>query len=154
MGEPLDCVRCPSLCCRLAGYVHVRRADVRRLAAHLGLTVRAFERAHVVRTNRRGERLIKEADATCQFLGPDRMCRVYAARPKDCQGYVCWNQPVTTVYEFARFLQDPGLRGTGSHEPGLKEPGLQEPGLQPPPPGPATAPDPAAAAGPPAPAPR
>jgi Fe-S-cluster containining protein len=38
-------------------------------------------------------------------LGDDRMCRVYEARPKDCRGYVCWNQSDDTVYQFARFFQ-------------------------------------------------
>jgi hypothetical protein len=30
---------------------------------------------------------------------------VYEARPRDCRGYVCWNQEDTTVFEFARFYQ-------------------------------------------------
>lgn len=77
--------------------------DTRRLADHLGLTVEEFEKKHLVvrRTKKRRGR-IKEHDRSCQFLGKDRRCTVYEARPTDCRGYVCWTQPDTTVYEFAR----------------------------------------------------
>jgi len=44
---------------------------------------------------------------TCQFLGADRTCTVYEARPTDCRGYVCWDQDDTTVYDYARFMQLP-----------------------------------------------
>jgi Fe-S-cluster containining protein len=104
-GHPLDCLKCPSLCCRMAGYVEVSRADIRRLAKFLGLTVAEFERRHIVERTRKGSKRIKAGYDTCQFLGEDRMCTVYAARPKDCGGYFCWDQADGTVYEFARFFQ-------------------------------------------------
>jgi Fe-S-cluster containining protein len=103
----LDCLACPALCCRQAGYVEVTEPDIRRLAKFLGLTVRAFEAKHIVEKTRRGLKRIKAGYETCQFLDNDRRCSVYAARPKDCRGYVCWNQPDTTVFEFAKFLQKP-----------------------------------------------
>ena len=103
----LDCLACPALCCRQAGYVEVTEPDIRRLAKFLGLTVRAFEAKHIVDKTRRGLKRIKAGYETCQFLDNDRRCSVYAARPKDCRGYVCWNQPDTTVFEFAKFLQKP-----------------------------------------------
>ena len=105
--KALNCLACPALCCRQAGYVEVTVRDVRRLAKFLGLTVRAFEAKHIVEKTRRGSKRIKAGYETCQFLDNDRRCSVYAARPKDCRGYVCWNQEDTTVYEFARFYQIP-----------------------------------------------
>ncbi len=104
-GQTLDCLKCPSLCCRMAGYVEVSRADIRRLAKFLGLTVPEFERRHIVERTRKGAKRIKSGYDTCQFLGEDRMCTVYAGRPKDCRGYFCWDQADSTVHEFARFLQ-------------------------------------------------
>ena len=101
----LDCLKCPSLCCRMAGYVHVTREDIRRLAKHLGLTVAAFEAKHILEVTRKGEKRIKSGYKSCQFLTEDRLCGVYAARPKDCRGYVCWNQEDETVYDYAAFLQ-------------------------------------------------
>ena len=104
---PLSCLKCPSLCCKMAGYVEVSRNDIRRLAKWLGLTVRQFEERHIVEVTRKREKLIKEADETCQFLGANRTCTVYAARPKDCREYVCWDQDDSTVYDFAKFFQLP-----------------------------------------------
>ncbi len=104
-GESLDCLKCPSLCCRMAGYVRVSREDIRRLAKFLGLTVREFEERHIVERTRKGEKRIKTGTGTCQFLGDNRRCTVYTARPRDCRGYVCWDQEDTTVFEFARFYQ-------------------------------------------------
>jgi Fe-S-cluster containining protein len=91
----------------MAGYVRVSRADIRRLAKFLELTVREFEERHIVERTRKGEKRIKTGTGTCQFLGNDRRCTVYDGRPRDCRGYVCWNQEDTTVFDFARFFQMP-----------------------------------------------
>jgi len=101
----LSCLKCPSFCCKMAGYVQVTETDIRRLAKHLGLTARAFEDKHVLKVTRKGEKLIKPGYETCQFLGEDRRCTVYEARPKDCRGYVCWEAADRTVYDNARFIQ-------------------------------------------------
>ncbi|HXT80062.1 MAG TPA: YkgJ family cysteine cluster protein [Acetobacteraceae bacterium] len=103
--ERLDCLKCPSLCCRMAGYVRVSRDDIRRLAKFLNLSVAEFEKRHIVETTRKGEKRIKQGFKTCQFLSEDRLCSVYEARPHDCRGYVCWNQEDETVYDYAAFLQ-------------------------------------------------
>jgi Fe-S-cluster containining protein len=100
-------MKCPSLCCRMAGYVRVSRDDIRRLAKFLRLSVPEFERRHIVETTRKGEKRIKQGFKTCQFLTEDRLCGVYEARPNDCRGYVCWNQEDETVYDYAVFLQSP-----------------------------------------------
>ena len=106
---PLDCRHC-AFCCKMAGYVEVSNYDIRRLARHLGLTVPEFEEKHLVQVTRAGKKRIKEADITCQFLGKDRSCTVYEARPTNCRGYVCWDQDDKTVYEFARFMQMPAAK--------------------------------------------
>ena len=106
-NQKLDCLKCPALCCRLAGYVEVSELDITRLARHLDLTRQAFEAKHIVHRTRAGKKRIKQADRTCQFLDNRRRCSVYEARPTDCRGYNCWEQPDTTVYDFARFLQRP-----------------------------------------------
>lgn len=103
--HPLDCMKCPAMCCRMAGYVTVTPDDISRLAAYLKLSVPVFEERHIVHVTRAGRKRIKAGYETCQFLGEDRRCTVYAARPSDCGGYYCWDQPDDTVYEFARFAQ-------------------------------------------------
>jgi Fe-S-cluster containining protein len=104
-NPPLSCLKCASFCCKLAGYVEVRRSDIRRLAKHLGLTVAEFEEKHLVEVTRKGEKLIKSGYDTCQFLDANRRCTVYSARPRDCRQYVCWDQHDSTVYDFAKFYQ-------------------------------------------------
>ncbi len=89
----------------MAGYVRVSRDDMRRLAKHLGISVADFEKRHIVEVTKKGEKRIKEGYKTCQFLDENHMCGVYEARPHDCRGYVCWNQPDETVYGYAVFLQ-------------------------------------------------
>lgn len=91
----------------MAGYVSVSRADIRRLAKFLNLTVPEFEAKHIVEKTRKGEKRIKSGYDTCQFLQPNRLCGVYEARPKDCRGYVCWNQEDDTVFRFAQIYQLP-----------------------------------------------
>ncbi len=103
---PLDCNHC-AMCCKMAGYVEVSNYDIRRLAKHLGLTPSAFKDKHVVHVTRAGKIRIKDELTACQFLGEDRSCTVYEARPTNCRGYVCWDQDDKTVYEFARFMQMP-----------------------------------------------
>lgn len=105
--DKLNCVKCPSFCCRMAGYVSVSRADIRRLARFLGLTVAQFEAKHIVEKTRKGEKRIKSGYDTCQFLKSNRLCGVYEARPKDCRGYVCWDQEDDTVFRFAQVHQLP-----------------------------------------------
>ncbi len=105
--KPLNCLKCPSLCCTMAGHVQVSRHDIRRLAKHLGLTVREFEEKHIVEVTRKGVKRIKSGYNVCQFLAADRTCTVYKARPTDCRGYICWDQDDMTVYEYARFVQLP-----------------------------------------------
>jgi hypothetical protein len=106
----LNCLKCPAFCCRMAGYVEVRPADIRRLSKHLGLSVAAFEKKHIVHVTRRGSKRIKAGYESCQFLTADRRCGVYEARPTDCRGYNCWDQPDETVFQFARFTQEPVAR--------------------------------------------
>lgn len=89
----------------MAGYVRVSRDDIRRLAKFLKITVPEFERRHIKEVTRKGEKRIKQGYKSCQFLDENRMCSVYEARPHDCRGYVCWNQPDETVYGYAVFLQ-------------------------------------------------
>ena len=118
--ERLDCLKCPSLCCRMAGYVRVSRDDIRRLAKFLDLSAAEFEKRHIVETTRKGEKRIKQGFKTCQFLTGDRLCGVYEARPHDCRGYVCWNQDDETVYDYAAFLQTDVAR-LRDHEKDIKK---------------------------------
>ena len=107
-ARKLDCLVCPSFCCYL-GYVAVSADDVGRLAAFLGLTPQEFERQHVIARSPAGEHLIKQGLQVCQFLGEDRRCTVYEARPNRCRAYHCWEETgdASVVYRLAAFVQRP-----------------------------------------------
>jgi uncharacterized protein len=104
----LDCLACPSFCC-FSGWVGLTEDDVTRLAAFLGKTNVEFERAHIVGISPAGEKLIKRGLQVCQFLGEDRKCTVYEARPQRCRSYHCWEQEGDNlvVYKLAAFVQEP-----------------------------------------------
>ncbi|HTU55096.1 MAG TPA: YkgJ family cysteine cluster protein [Acetobacteraceae bacterium] len=106
-SKPLDCLRCPAFCCKIAGYVEVSEYDIRRLAKFLGLTKGEFEAQHIVERTRRGKKHIKSEFETCQFLDARRRCTVYAARPTDCRGYHCWDAEDQSVYRAAAFVHVP-----------------------------------------------
>ena len=103
-SAPLDCNHC-AFCCKMAGYVEVSNYDIKRLAKHFKVTPLEFEEKHLFKTTRAGKKWLKDADKTCQFLGENRSCTVYSARPTNGRGYVCWNQDDKTVYDFASFYQ-------------------------------------------------
>ncbi len=107
-SKKLDCMVCPSFCCRMAGDVEVYKPDIRRLADHLGLTVQEFRKKHVLKPQRGSKFVrIKAEEDACPFLAADHRCSVYEARPKNCRGYVCWDQNDMTVYGFASMAQLP-----------------------------------------------
>jgi Fe-S-cluster containining protein len=89
----------------MAGYVAVGQAEITRLAAALRLAPSEFVRKHTWQNNR-GERLIKAVSDPCQFLGKNRRCTVYEARPNQCRAYFCWEKDATT-YRIASILQSP-----------------------------------------------
>jgi len=86
-----DCSKCPAYCCSVYGRVPVNQRDLKRLAKHFGLSVRAtvqrFTKIHS------GERVLRrKADPifgqACGFLNPEtRQCTIYHERPRVCRGF-------------------------------------------------------------------
>lgn len=107
-ARKLDCLACPSFCCYM-GYVGVSPKDATRLAEVLGIAAEEFERRHVIGLSPAGEKLIKQGLQVCQFLGEDRRCTVYEARPERCRAYHCWEEDgdALVVYRLAAFVQGP-----------------------------------------------
>jgi Fe-S-cluster containining protein len=79
----IDCGSCGN-CCRVMQPL-LTAADIKRLAVHLGMTVRQF-RAEYIRTERdEGDADVFNAKP-CPFLQENR-CTVYDCRPRDCQSF-------------------------------------------------------------------
>jgi hypothetical protein len=105
--EQFDCAKCPAFCCSIYEVVAVTDRDLKRLAAHHGLGVKAAE-ARFTRKNGGDRVLRRKSDAllgtTCRFLDPEtRRCTIYAARPTVCRSYP--GQTRCAYYDVLRFEQ-------------------------------------------------
>jgi len=95
-------------CCRQKGFVYLTESDVLRIAAFLGMTVKAFERKFVYRTRNRA-RLRIPRDASCHFL-LEGGCSIHAAKPTQCRIFPFWPELLDSKREWrktARYC--PGL---------------------------------------------
>lgn len=88
-----ECDRCTA-CCRWPGQVRISEAEIRRMAAHLGVTEADFiQRYTRLDASRTGLALMDQPGGACVFLeGGD--CRVQAAKPQQCRDFPnLWNFP-------------------------------------------------------------
>lgn len=93
-GIRFECTGCGE-CCKARhgyGYIYVNPAERRALAAHLGLSQRAFRKKHCAKTE--GRIHLREPTRNCQFLDGVR-CSVYAARPQQCRTWPFWPENMT-----------------------------------------------------------
>lgn len=115
-----DCQRCTA-CCRWPGEVKVTSAEIRRMAAHLGLTEDEFIQRHTrMRENRHGLALMERPNFECVLLEGDD-CSVQPVKPQQCRDFPnLWQFPGFEDYchaaprevsdvEYARLLR----RATG-----------------------------------------
>ncbi len=86
------CVAGCTNCCRQQGFVYLTEDDLRRAAAFLGLSPRAFEAQYVYRT-RHLLRLRKPGHSQCPFLR-ESGCSIHAAKPTQCRLYPFWPELV------------------------------------------------------------
>src|SRR6185436_51054 len=86
-----DCDKCVAYCCSIYDRVQVTPRDVRRLAAHFGITPEAatarytklWDKERILR--RRADKLFGQA---CMFLNQEtRKCTIYHARPGTCREF-------------------------------------------------------------------
>jgi Fe-S-cluster containining protein len=74
------------------GFVYITEEDLRRMAAHEGLSAAAFEARYVVRF-RRLLRLRKPKNSQCHFLR-EGGCAVHRVKPVQCRLYPFWPELV------------------------------------------------------------
>lgn len=75
----VDCTTCAN-CCKTMTPTF-RGADIKRIAAHLGMTPRAFKEKWLLKEDDTGDWV--NVTQPCQFLA-DNKCSIYDVRPKDC----------------------------------------------------------------------
>src|SRR6266545_2881733 len=100
MERRFECQAGCTKCCRQQGIVYVTEDDIRRGAAFLGLTRKAFERQYVFRT-RYVRRLRKPRNAQCYFLR-EGGCGIHPAKPTQCRIFPFWPELVESHEDWAK----------------------------------------------------
>ncbi len=80
--QALDCLQCNN-CCRTLK-PEFREKDIRKISAHLGLTVSNLQ-ASYLEQNEQGN--WQTNTLPCPFLADTGHCRIYEVRPDDCSGF-------------------------------------------------------------------
>lgn len=82
--QEVDCLTCAN-CCKTMTPTYTP-GDIRRISAHLGMTVKAFKEKWLYKEKGTGDWMNKSTP--CQFLNlEDNKCRIYEVRPADCAGF-------------------------------------------------------------------
>ena len=95
-GLRFECTQCGKCCTFRDEYAHVylNRLEVKALAEHLELEVRAFRRRYTF-TDEYGWTQLRTAGERCVFLDADTgRCLVYPARPTQCRTFPFWRDLV------------------------------------------------------------
>ena len=91
-GLRFECTGCGN-CCRNHGdysYVYLAEADVRAIAAHLGLEREAFLERYCQEED--GWISLRMDRPACPFLTEANRCAIYPVRPKQCVAWPFWKE--------------------------------------------------------------
>lgn len=112
-GLPFACTQCGKCCHARGGYdkVHLNAQESRRLARHLGLSLRDFHTRFTER-DPDGYRVLRFVAGRCTFL-EGTACTVHEAKPTQCRTWPFWPELLTSRAVYAREVQAfcPGSRG-------------------------------------------
>lgn len=82
--QETDCLACAN-CCRTMTPTYTL-ADIKRISAHLGMTVDEFKKKWLYKERSTGDWM--NVKTPCQFLDlKTNMCNIYEVRPADCAGF-------------------------------------------------------------------
>ncbi len=115
-GLRFACTQCGA-CCNGAGTVRVSDEEIGALARLLDLSDEQL-RAMYTRRLRGGEVSLRESRAkACVFWDPERGCRVYAARPRQCRTWPFWRAVVHSRERWEEEARDcPGMNQGPLHD--------------------------------------
>jgi hypothetical protein len=82
--KQINCLDCGN-CCKTLRII-LDTDDIKRLASHLKMSVRAFEKEYIGQDKEYGDLFFKQSPP-CPFLGKDNACKVYEHRPKACRDF-------------------------------------------------------------------
>ncbi len=91
-GLRFQCQPGCTACCEQQGFVYLTAGDLTRIAAHVGMTEREFERRYVYRTKHL-LRLRVPRHQQCHFL-KDGGCSIHTVKPVQCRAFPFWPELV------------------------------------------------------------
>ena len=87
-------------CCEQKGFVYLTEDDLKRAAAFVEMTPRAFEKRYVYRTAHE-MRFRKPRQKQCPFL-LDTGCSIHPAKPAQCRAFPFWPEMLSSRREWNR----------------------------------------------------
>lgn len=87
------CTACGRCCTGKGGVVQVNEQEILQLASHLKMGYGEFGVKYLRHSEEHGAFFLRDRDdaaGSCVFLGEDRRCTVYEARPTQCVTYPFW----------------------------------------------------------------
>ncbi len=87
-GLNFKCTGCGQCCTGAPGYVWITDDDIKKIAAHLNLTIEDFK-GQYVRNVDGLKSLIEKSNFDCIFLKENK-CTIYHLRPAQCRTYPWW----------------------------------------------------------------
>lgn len=85
--EKFTCRQCGN-CCRIPGYVHLCKEEVKNIADYLKMDVITFtETFTTLAGNREGLVLKDHPDGSCILLDAQGKCRVHPVKPEQCRNF-------------------------------------------------------------------
>jgi uncharacterized protein len=80
--EKVDCLQCANCCKNYSP--RFKTPDIKRISKHLGMKEGEFIETYL-RIDEDGDYVVTAKP--CPFLGTDNYCRIYEARPSDCERF-------------------------------------------------------------------
>jgi len=77
-------------CCKIDGFIHVNKTDIKRFAAYFGISIHEFKDKYTRNAVGWGTVLIGGREGPCVFL-KDGKCSAYQARPVQCRTFPYWD---------------------------------------------------------------
>ncbi len=100
--EKIDCLDCANCCTSIPPLVN--KADIARIAKHLGMKPAQFQEKYVT-LDEDGDQVLNTTP--CTFLQVDNRCEIYDVRPRACREY-----PHTDQMEFSKNLDYHGINSS------------------------------------------
>ncbi len=98
VNKNFKCTGCGE-CCKIDGYIHVNKTDIKRFALHFGISVSEFKEKYVKRVPGWGNVLKGGREGPCVFLKNGK-CSAYGARPVQCRTFPYWDMITSSPSEW------------------------------------------------------